>query len=42
MNIVVHKFIAARGKGGVDKVAAIGKALANLKYIQHRPGEDRE
>jgi type IV secretory pathway VirD2 relaxase len=42
MNFVKHKFIAARGKGGVGKVAAIGKALAHVKYIQHRPGQDRE
>src|SRR5208283_5423220 len=31
-----------RGKGGVGKVAGIGKALAHLKYIMNRPGEDRE
>ncbi|HNM52004.1 MAG TPA: hypothetical protein PKN86_19955, partial [Candidatus Obscuribacter sp.] len=24
------------------KVAAVGRALAHLKYIKHRPGEDRE
>lgn len=42
MIVVKHKFIAARGKGGIGKVAAIGKALAHVKYIQHRPGEDRE
>ncbi|MBS1994601.1 MAG: hypothetical protein JSS83_29010 [Cyanobacteria bacterium SZAS LIN-3] len=42
MIVIKHKFIAARGKGGVGKVAAIGKALAHVKYIQHRPGEDRE
>jgi hypothetical protein len=42
MMVVKHKFIAARGKGGIGKVAAIGKVLAHVKYIQHRPGEDRE
>jgi type IV secretory pathway VirD2 relaxase len=40
--VIKHKYIAARGKGGVGKVAGIGKALAHVKYIQHRPGEDRE
>jgi hypothetical protein len=42
MQVILHKFIAARGKGGVGKVAGIGKALAHLKYIMNRPGEDRE
>ncbi len=41
MIVVKHKYIAARGKGGVGKVAGIGKALAHVKYIQFRPGEDR-
>jgi hypothetical protein len=41
--VVRHKFIPGRGKGvGGGKVVAIGKALAHLKYIQHRPGRDRE
>ena len=42
MIVVKHKYIAARGKGGVGKVAGIGKAMAHVKYIQFRPGEDRE
>ncbi|MBA4049815.1 MAG: hypothetical protein C0464_02270 [Cyanobacteria bacterium DS2.008] len=42
MIIVKHKYIAARGKSGVGKVAAIGKTIAHMKYIQNRPGEDRE
>lgn len=44
--IVVHRYISRRdrlskasGKG--PKAAAIGRALAHVKYIQHRPGEDR-
>lgn len=40
MIVVKHQFIAGRGKGA--KVMAIGKAIAHVKYIQHRPGEDRE
>jgi hypothetical protein len=40
--VVRHKYIAGRGKGSPGKLAAIGKALAHVKYIQHRPGEDRE
>ncbi len=43
MIVVRHKFIAGRGRGGAGgKVVAIGKALAHVKYLQHRPGEDRE
>jgi hypothetical protein len=37
--VVKHKYIPGRGRG---KVAAIGKALAHIKYIRHRPGPDRE
>jgi hypothetical protein len=40
--VVKHKYIAARGRGGVGKVAGIGKTIAHMKYIQNRPGEDRE
>lgn len=43
--IVVHKYIAPkRGRGGMKaaRAMAMGKALAHVKYIQHRPGEDRE
>ena len=42
MIVVKHKYIAARGKGGVGKVAAIGKTIAHMNYIRNRPGEDRE
>ncbi|MEW6505708.1 MAG: hypothetical protein AB1457_17250 [Chloroflexota bacterium] len=42
MVVVRHKFIAGRGKRSGGKVVAIGKALAHVKYIQHRPGPDRE
>jgi type IV secretory pathway VirD2 relaxase len=43
--IVVHKYIAPkRNRGGLKAArgVAMGKALAHVKYIQHRPGEDRE
>ena len=42
MIIVKHKYIPGRGKKSGGKVVSIGKALAHVKYIQHRPGEDRE
>lgn len=47
MIVVRHKYISARdpeskGKGKPPKLAAVGRALAHVKYIQHRPGEDRE
>ena len=42
MIVVKHKYIAARGRGGVGKVAGIGKTIAHMKYIQNRPGEDKE
>jgi len=42
MIVVRHKFIAGRGPRSGGKVVAIGKALAHVKYIQHRPGPDRE
>ncbi len=46
MIVVKHGYISARdrqsrGSGKPPKVAAVGRALAHLKYIQHRPGEDR-
>ncbi|MBA3858192.1 MAG: hypothetical protein C0507_14905 [Cyanobacteria bacterium PR.3.49] len=41
MIVVRHKYIPGRGRGSA-KVASIGKALAHVKYIQHRPGPDRE
>jgi hypothetical protein len=40
--VVKHRYIAGRGKRSGGKVVAIGKALAHVKYIQHRPGPDRE
>lgn len=40
MVIVKHRYIAGRHRGG--NVVSIGKALAHVKYIQHRPGPDRE
>jgi len=40
--VVKHKYIAGRGRGSQGKVVSIGKALAHVKYIQHRPGPDRE
>jgi hypothetical protein len=44
--VVRHNYISARdrqsrGKGKPPKLAAVGRALAHVKYIQHRPGEDR-
>ena len=42
MIVIKHKYIAARGKGGIGKVAAIGKTIAHMKYIQNRSGEDKE
>jgi len=40
--VVRHKFIKGRGRGAQGKVVAIGKALAHVRYIQHRPGPDRD
>lgn len=47
MIVVRHSYISARqkeswGKGKPARLAAVGRAIAHLKYIQHRPGEDRE
>lgn len=48
MIVVKHSYISPRGKikkAGTMKAAralAIGTALGHVKYIQHRPGEDRE
>ena len=43
MIVVRHKYIAGRRGGGKGlKSVSIGKALAHVKYIQHRPGPDRE
>lgn len=38
MVVVRSKYIAGRGSGG----KGVGRALGHLKYIQHRPGPDRE
>jgi hypothetical protein len=40
--VVKHKYIPGRGPKSGGKVVSIGKALAHVKYIQHRPGPDRE
>jgi type IV secretory pathway VirD2 relaxase len=41
--VVKHRFIAGRRRGGAaGRTVSIGKALAHVKYIQHRPGPDRE
>src|SRR5262249_8413765 len=47
MGVVIHRYISARekrsrGKGRSPKRVAVERALAHVKYIQHRPGEDRE
>ena len=48
MIVVRHSYISARDRqsrkvaGGQPKLVAVGRALAHLKYIKHRPGEDRE
>ena len=43
MIVVKHKYIPGRRGGrGVVKSVSIGKAIAHIKYIQHRPGPDRE
>lgn len=47
MSVVVHGYISARDRqsriaGRSPKLVAVGRALAHVKYIQHRPGEDRE
>lgn len=46
MNVVIHGYISARDKqsrvpGRSPKVVAVGRALAHVKYIQHRPGDDK-
>jgi hypothetical protein len=46
--VVKHSYISPKGKlrkAGTMKAAkklAVGTALGHIKYIQHRPGEDRE
>lgn len=46
MIVLKHSYISARDRQSrasnrPPKVAAVGRAIAHLKYIQHRPGEDR-
>lgn len=46
MIVIRHSYISARqkqsfGKGKSASAAAVGRAVAHVKYIQHRPGEDR-
>jgi len=46
MIVVKHQYFSRRDRqsraaGKSPKVAAVGRALAHVKYIQHRPGEDR-
>lgn len=45
MMVVRHSYISAKKQRAVGgrsgKVVAISKAMAHVKYIQHRPGEDR-
>lgn len=49
MMIVRHSYISVKGKrtggtGGIKaaRSLAVGTALSHVKYIQHRPGKDRE
>lgn len=47
MGVVIHGYISARErrsrvKGRSAKRVAVERALAHVKYIQHRQGEDRE
>lgn len=46
MNVVRHQFFSrrdrqSRGHAKAPKLVAVERALAHVKYIQHRPGEDR-
>ncbi len=46
MNVVIHGYISARDKksrvkGRSPKVVAVARTLAHVKYIQHRPGDDK-
>lgn len=49
MMIVRHSYISVKGKGAGNgrgikaaRSLAVGTALSHVKYIQHRPGKDRE
>jgi len=46
VNVVIHGYISARDKksrvkGRSPKVVAVARTLAHVKYIQHRPGDDK-
>jgi len=46
VNVVIHGYISARDKksrvaGQSPKVVAVARTLAHVKYIQHRPGDDK-
>lgn len=47
MGVVIHGYISAtsrqsRVRGRSPRLVAVERALAHVKYIQHRPGKDRE
>lgn len=47
MGVVIHGYISARDRqsrvgGRSAKRVAVERALAHVKYIQHRPGDDRD
>src|SRR5579885_2017873 len=47
MGVVIHGYISARDRksragGRAPKVVAVERALAHVKYIQHRSGDDRD
>ena len=47
MGVVIHGYISARDRqsrigGRSPRLVAVERALAHVKYIQHRPGDDRE
>lgn len=47
MSVVVHNYISYRDKRSraaskPPKLAAVGRALAHVKYIRNRPGRDKE
>lgn len=47
MIVVKHQYFSRRDRqsraaGGPPKVAAVARAIAHVKYIQHRPGPDRQ
>lgn len=47
MAVIIHGFIShrdrqSRGQLKAPKIVAVERALAHVKYIQHRPGRDKE